>query len=64
MVHDISLIPCSLRLPKSGSRVEFWDWLGEKYVGNYFKVMDIFIVMSTGRAYVPVYDIVYWKYVN
>jgi hypothetical protein len=69
MVHDLSVMPCSLQLPMQGSHVEFWDWDGCKRIGMFFSSLlpegiQLFIDIKTGRCYSPITDITYWKYVE
>ena len=64
MVHDLSVMPCSLQLPIHGSYVEFWDWEGCKRIGFFYLFGNLqrFIEKKTGIPYSPITDITYWKY--
>lgn len=65
MEHVVSLIPCSLELPKHGSCVEFWDWLGEKRLGGFIIAginFEFFVETKTGHIFYPITEVTYWIY--
>ena len=70
MVHNVSVTPCSVKLPEYKKIVDFWDWMGEKRIGSLYKVhtnegvFDFFIEYKTGYCFSPVKEVSYWKQRN